>query len=154
MLEEWLVDGFNLLHHLTSRLNQKNKLSKESLFNLLANFSASSDGRHVIVVLDGIGSDQELEPFYTASFQAFYSQKVSADTCIERYLYEKKTAMRLMVVTKDRAIATMARGYGAGVVSPDAFMEMLRENKSENSDILFKQKVKSRGFHRPFEDKI
>ena len=154
MPEEWLIDGYNLLHDLRARRPQKNLvLSREHLFDLLASFAASERSR-VWMVLDGKGSDDEFSSHRTKFFSVCYSQAVSADTYIERYLYEYKDKVKLLVVTKDGAIARIARGSGARVWSPKEFMEHLEGARGENSDVLFKGRVKGHGFNRPFHDKL
>ena len=53
MLEEWLIDGYNLIHD-TAPKRGPAQLSREALFGLLAGF-ASSVERKVLMVLDGKG---------------------------------------------------------------------------------------------------
>ncbi len=150
--EEWLIDGYNLLHDLTQK-NKESKISREALFGLLASFAATGN-RKVLMVLDGRGNDEELEAYKTKSFHAVYSQMVTADSTIERTLCERQGQSQLKVVTKDRALSNIARGFGAIVVEPREFMERLYETQRESGDVLFKSKVAAHGFHRPFKDKL
>ncbi len=153
MSEEWLIDGYNLLHDFVSHNKNKIKASRDVLFGLLANF-ASAGERSVMIVLDGKGRDEEFGSHNTKSFRAVYSQALSADSYIERYLYEKKAGSGMIVVTRDRAITLMARGGGARVIGTKEFLELLGSMKKDNEDILFKHKVDGHGFNRPFEDKL
>jgi len=153
MSEEWLIDGYNLLHDFVSHNKKKIEISKDLLFGLLANFASAAE-RSVMIVLDGKGKDEELESYNTKSFRAVYSQALSADSYIERYLYEKKAGSGMIVVTKDRAITLMARGAGARVIGTREFLELLGSMKKDNEDILFKHKVEGHGFNRPFKDKL
>jgi predicted RNA-binding protein with PIN domain len=148
-----LIDGYNLLHDLQNQKDKKRRLSRESLLACVASFAASRN-TPVHFVMDGVGSPQELESFNTRLFTACYSQKVSADTYIEKYLYDKKGRAAIIVVTHDRAISNMARGAGARVMSPTEFAELLQNTEKDRSDILFQQKVKSHGFNRPFDGKL
>ena len=152
MSEEWLIDGYNLLHDLTSR-NKKNTMLRQDLFEILANFSGLGD-RHLTLVLDGKGNEEEFKPYLHKTFHIVYSQSVSADSYIEKILYEQKGKASLMVVTKDRAIGNMARGSGARVINPKDFMDLVKSSKEEGKDILFKHKAESHGFNRPFQDKL
>jgi predicted RNA-binding protein with PIN domain len=152
MTDIWLIDGYNLLHGI-SPSRKGGKPSREALCDMLAGFAAGGP-RRVILVLDGKGQDAELSARDTKSFTAVYSNKVSADTYIEKYLFDHRGKARLFVVTGDRAIANVARGGGASVLSPKLFMEELKGVQSEASDTLFDQKVKSHGFNRPFDRKM
>src|SRR5687768_9021898 len=107
MFELWLIDGYNLLHDLNPSRRGK-KPAKEALFDLLADFAAAGKDRRVLLVLDGKGSEGEHDVRRTASFEAVYSQDVTADTYIEKSLYDNRAKARLFVVTKDRAITLMA----------------------------------------------
>ena len=108
----------------------------------------------MMVVMDGYGDPAELDIHNTRLFRVVYSQKVSADACIERLLYERRSATRFTLVTDDRAIANMARGGGASVIGTGAFMEMMKESRKESSETLDKNKLRSHGFNRPFGDKL
>ncbi len=152
MPEEWLIDGYNLLYDL-KKSRTSPAVSREQLFGLLASF-ASMGERRVLMVLDGVGNDAEFESCRTAAFQIIYSQSVSADSYIEKYLYDKKGKVRFVVVTRDRAIANIASGTGARVMDPRVFMETMAEGQKDGADILFQHKVKAHGFNRPFDGKL
>ena len=153
MPEEWLIDGYNLLHDLQSK-KDKSVRSLRRLIELAAGF-ASATGYLVRMVLDGHGDNEELEACKTDHFQAHYSGSDSADTVIERYLHDHRgPERRLVVVTNDRAIAQMARGFGSRVLGTGEFWEVLEAAQREARDVLFKNKVKAHGFNRPFDGKI
>ena len=153
MLEEWLIDGYNLLHSAVTPGNKKKDVSREALFGLLAGF-ASSEERKVLIVLDGQGNEQEFGAYQTKNFSVIYSQALTADSVIEKMLCEKKGTAAFRVVTKDRAVCQMARGLGARVMAPEEFMTLLGARRKENDEILFGEKVRSHGFSRPFEEKL
>ena len=153
MLEEWLIDGYNLLHSASSHENKKQGVFREALFELLASF-ASSEDRKVLMVLDGQGNDQEFGAYQTKNFAVIYSNALTADSVIERMLCGKKGAVSFRVVTKDRAVCRMARGLGARVTEPKEFMALLNAGRKETDQILFSEKIKSHGFSRPFEEKL
>ena len=148
MFEEWLIDGYNLLRDVSSQKGIA-KLSREMLFGLLADFAAQGQ-RKVLMVLDGCGNDDEFEAYRTKAFNIIYSQSVTADSVIEKTLYEKKGLGHFMVVTKDRAITQIARGLGSRVTEPEEFMALLKAQTKENDQILFNEKIRSREFNRPF----
>ena len=153
MVEEWLIDGYNLLHSAAASKNKRKSVSRETLFDLLAGF-ASGGERKVVMVLDGVGDERELDAYRTNSFEIIYSKTLTADSAIEKILCEKRGAAPFMVVTNDRAVSQMARGFAARVMKPEEFLLLVSSGRRENDQILFKEKVKSHGFNRPFERKL
>ena len=153
MAEQWLIDGYNLLHALQSKAPKNTAFSREHLFAQVAEF-ASLKKTPILIVLDGVGDEGELRAYRTTYFEVVFSQSVSADTCIEKYLFDHRQTKSLVVVTDDRAISNMGRGGGARVLSTSIFSELLKECKKEASDVLHKEKSREHGFHRPFEDKL
>lgn len=153
MAEEWLIDGYNLLHAIPSGKTSKRKKDRDAWLAGLAGF-ASFKACPMLVVLDGKGEPSELEIHHTRYLRVVYSQKTSADAFIEKRLYERRHKADLLVVTDDRAIANMARGSGARVLGTAAFLEMMKEAQKESSETLHKGKIRSHGFHRPFGDKL
>ena len=157
MPEEWLIDGYNLLRDCPSGTPSPPRKSKASLANWshrIAGFAAAKKDRRVLLVLDGQTPAQEWEALCTASFQILSSGNITADSVIEKYLCDNKGRLRMMVVTKDRAVARMARGSGAGVMEPAEFTRLLEVVEKEGREILFREDVRNHGFHRPFGDKL
>ena len=152
MSEEWLIDGYNLLHATVSKSPKRSKPPKEILLNALANF-AEGRGCKMLVVLDGTGPAEELEVYKTKYFEVCYSQSVSADSVIERRLYQNK-GISFVVVTGDSAVSQMARGSGARVMTTEDFLQLLEEFQKERKDLLWKRETAARGFNRPFGDKL
>ena len=146
--EYWLIDGYNVLHE--SRGGAKKRPSRELLFSRLAGF-ASSGPRQVLVVLDGVGPDEEWIACRTPNFSVVYSQKVTADSHIERILCAEKGRFNFMVVTRDRAVIEMSRGSGARVMSPEDLLSLIGDAGKEGDETLLKERIRAHGFNRPFE---
>ncbi len=164
MSEEWLIDGYNLIHDIKSSrgvsypflppsLVSGGAPSREVLCSVLAGFAAFKKTK-VRMVLDGVGNPEELQVHTTIYFQAVYSQKVSADHYIEKFIYDNKAITAFVVVTNDRTITEMARGGGARVLKNSQFLEMLKETGVESKAALHKEDARSHGFNRPFEHKF
>ena len=153
MAEQWLIDGYNLLHAIRSVAPKRSLPSREQLFAWISEF-ASFKKTNTLIVLDGVGDDQELRSYRTPNFEAVYSREIPADTYIERYLFQNREKMRMVIVTDDRAIANSGRGGGSQVLSTTAFVELLKECKKEGSEFLQKEKSREHGFNRPFKDKL
>ena len=153
MAEQWLIDGYNLLHAYQSHLSSKTALPREKMFALAADFASFKKFR-TLLVLDGAGDEGQLKAYGTAYLEVVFSQKVSADAYIEKYLYDHRDRGRLMVVTNDRAITNIARGSGAGVLSTSQFFDLVAECRKEADEFLQKERSRGHRFHRPFEDKL
>ena len=164
MKEEWLIDAYNLLYELSSSKKSLHefsdvkpasgqRLSIADLCSVLAGFAAFKKQK-VWAVLDGVGSPQELTVHRTHFFDAVYSQKVSADHYIEKYIYQNKAAVAFVVVTNDRTISQIARGGGARVLKNSLFLEMLKEARCAGRAMLDKEEARTHGFNRPFDKKL
>ena len=151
--EQWLIDGYNLLRSLQSRQSKKNPWSCEQLFGCVAQF-ASFKKLSTLIVLDGVGDDNEWLAYQTDGFRVVFSQKDPADAYIERFLFQQRGKLRMTVVTDDRAIANISRGGGAQVISTVLFAEMLEDCRKGHQETLDKERSRLYGFHRPFEDKL
>lgn len=115
---------------------------------------ASAKQCPVRLVLDGVGDDAEFEKYRTRFFKATYAKDSSADCAIERYLFQNKGKASFTVVTNDRTITNIASGLGARVMKNNRFVEILKETEDNTKDILWEEKAKSHGFHRPFDKKL
>src|SRR5262245_52479517 len=135
MAEQWLIDGYNVFHSLRSNSSRKPPLQREQFFALLAEF-ASLKKIHTLLVLDGVGAQSEMDGYRTDHFEIVFSQKTSADACIEKYLFQHRQTQDLVVVTDDRAVANIGRGGGARVISTSLFADMLKDCKKEASEDL------------------
>ncbi len=155
MNEEWLIDGYNLLHAITSLKNSPHSWPSDrvGLCSLLAGFAASKK-QNMQAVFDGVGAPAEMKVHSTRYFEAVYSQKVSADHYIEKYIYTHKSVKRFIVVTDDRTITDIAHGGGARVLKNSLFLEMLREAGKEDKASLDRQEIRSHGFNRPLDQKL
>lgn len=152
MAEEWLIDGYNLLYE-TDRARKKSASDRARMLSRLAEFAAAGE-RVVTVVLDGHGDAAELNSYKSARFEAIYSQKVTADACIERTLFERPNRSKVTVVTADRAITDVARGMGGRVMKPVEFLRLLKDEDKAGQDRIFQDRVRGHGFNRPFGDKL
>ena len=155
MNEEWLIDGYNLLHFIAARKKTGSAIpsTKTALCSALAGFAACRRHR-VCIVFDGSGSPDELKVHETRFFSAVYSLKVTADTHIEKYIFDNKASLRLTVVTDDRTVSNLVRGGGGRVLKNSEFLEMLMETGHEKDKALHDEKVRSHGFNRPFDEKL
>ena len=153
MTEQWVIDGYNLLNAFPECHSGKPKPTREDFLAALSGF-ASHRQAQMLVVLDGTGDPSELDVFRTERFRVVYSLKVSADSCIERTLFESADPSRCSVVTNDRAITAIARGKGASVVPCAEFFRMWSLAVGEQERIRHQNEARNHGFNRPFDHKL
>lgn len=60
-----------------------------------------------------------------------YAVGRSADSLIERMIYQSRDRVQVVVVTQDRAEANLVQGFGAQVWSPQRLVEELRQEPME-----------------------
>jgi hypothetical protein len=129
-VDEWLVDGFNLLHAVLLGGEERSEWWKASGRNrvLEAVAAATHEDEHerVWVVFDGsrpapAPPDSELENAGNADrLQSVFAP--SADDWLVRRVKAAPNPTQVTVVTGDRKLANRARHHGAIVVSPSDFL--------------------------------
>lgn len=154
LIEEWLIDGYNVYHALRRR---ERGVSLADYLTRLADLTAapapSGAERRFVVVLDGRGEDADLVPYRTGSCEVIRSGGVSADSCIERLIFEWKATRRILLVTDDRAIRQLAHGAGCRSMGTDEFLSQNASFiKSRSEDLHRRRQLDGRQFNRPFED--
>ena len=85
--------------------------------------TAASCDWEVVVIFDG---PQRYLPRETGLLVIRYTPKATtADTLIERFVYQAQDRAQVVVVTRDRAEADLVLGLGARVWSPQRLLEEL-----------------------------
>ena len=70
---------------------------------------------------------------------------------IERHLFRQKAKASFVVVTNDRTVTDIAIGLGARAMKNSLFVELLKESDDTMKAILWNEKIKAHGFHRPLD---
>ena len=121
-----LVDGENLFRALPlggGRGSLKGKSAATEEFLQRLELAAANRDWEVVVVLDGPERFLRRE---TGPLVIRYAPKgTTADTLIERLVYQAKERAQVVVVTRDRAEADLVLGLGARVWDPRRFLEEL-----------------------------
>ncbi len=142
MSELHLVDGYNVLHKcswLKSLLNHDLETAREALIDKVAHYCAQS-GTRVRIVFDGRGRQIPESVAHNRSvgnLEIMYSPaQLTADSVIERMVYETPRKMDVIVVTNDRGVRDLCRGMGSLVMDAENFLRSIRESSRDTSETL------------------
>ncbi len=122
-----VIDGYNLLFEMAKL--SRNKITTNELNNLrddlvqkVANFAALS-GQETILVFDGSSMQEEELVLEESGIQVVFTKKEeTADTFIERFLYEMPRTYETVLITSDGAVQEMALLTGAQRFSSRQFI--------------------------------
>ncbi len=141
-MKKYLIDGYNMLH----------SWKKENVFNsktfdgmreeLIRSLQMLADFKDIIieVYFDGkIWSKDKIEG--SPRFKViFTSKEITADTAIERAVYNAESKKELTVITSDRKIRDLAMALGILSLNPMHFLADLEEAEREISRLLSPEK--------------
>jgi len=116
-----IVDGDNLLGAL--RLARGANPAQAEQFLQRLELAAVSKDWQVTVIFDG---PERFLPRESGPMVVRYARGKTADTVIERLVYQQPDRMRVVVVTLDRAEADLVLGLGARVWTPQRLLEELQ----------------------------
>ena len=116
-----IVDGDNLLGAL--RMERSGNPAQAEQFLQRLELAAVSKDWQVTVIFDG---PERFLPRESGPMVVRYARGKTADTMIERLVYQQPDRMRVVVVTLDRAEADLVLGLGAFVWTPQRLLEELR----------------------------
>jgi predicted RNA-binding protein with PIN domain len=128
---EWLIiDGYNLLHkvaELAQMLGSDIQGARHKLVRLVEE-TAHTMARQTTIVFDGreAGNDAALTSRYLEVF--FSPANLSADTVIERLVYNAPNPAKTLVVTSDHAEHDTVSSAGAQTMSSEEFMDRCKLN--------------------------
>ena len=131
-MQLYYIDGYNVIHHssyLRPLAESDFETARDELIEKVAHYCGAKNIRAKIV-FDGRGQGAprpEAHP-RVAGVEIVYSSKhQSADTLIERAVYQSGDKRELIVVTADRGIRDQCMGMGALVMSPENFLRTVYE---------------------------
>ena len=142
MSEIHLVDGYNVLHKcawLKGLLRHDLETAREALIDKIAHYCAQT-GTRVTIVFDGRGqkvAETVAHNRSVGSLQVIYSPaQKTADTIIERMVYESPRKMEVVVVTNDRGVRDLCRGMGSLVMDAGNFLQSIQESSRATTERL------------------
>lgn len=146
MTTHYLIDAYNVIYK-SSLLRPVAKYdlerARDMLLDLVQCFCLTGD-YEVTVVFDG--RDEELTR-QTAPLNGnergmhlIYSpHHTSADTVIERLVYQRRDRMNCVVVSNDQSLRSQCRGMGSLTMEADSFLQSVKQVESSARDLLKKR---------------
>ena len=134
MAEHYFIDAYNVMHKsslLRPVVSQSLERAREMLLDKVVCFCMAGS-KQVTVVFDG--RQEELSRAvvavngHVAGMHIVFSPKnTSADTVIERMIYQQHNRMQCIVVSNDGGLRSLCRGMGALTMEADSFLASVRQ---------------------------
>ena len=133
MPQTYFIDGYNVVHHCSQlkRLARHDfEAARDKLIDRVARFCADA-GKRAKIVFDGRGHLPDILPPHHGApgLDVIYSADgQTADSYIEREIYDAPDRRDLVVVSADRGLRDLCRGLGAFTMLPDNFLATVQES--------------------------
>jgi len=152
MSTRYYVDGYNVLHKsrmLQPLLRRSLETAREALIDRIAQFCVSTSNE-VILVFDGQTAHQASEVDHyrgVRNLTVLYAPAThSADTEIERRVYQERNRLGVVVVSNDRGLRDLCRGMGALTMETESFLASTRETRQEMESVIARTRKESPSF--------
>jgi len=147
MAEHYFIDAYNVIHKSSTLLPvaaENLERAREMLLDKVVCFCMSGNKR-VTVVFDGRQGEpsQSIEAVngHVAGMRIVFSPvNTSADTVIERLIYQEHNRMQCVVVSNDGGLRSLCRGMGALTMEADSFLASVRQFQQGALESLNKKK--------------
>jgi predicted RNA-binding protein with PIN domain len=147
MAEHYFIDAYNVMHKsslLRPVAAENLERAREMLLDKVVCFCMSGS-KEVTVVFDGRQEEQSLSVQavngHVAGMQIIFSPaNTSADSVIERLIYQQRNRMQCIVVSNDGGLRSLCRGMGALTMEADSFLTSVRQFQQSAKAVIEKQK--------------
>ena len=148
MAPHYFIDAYNVIHK-SSLLRPAARLdlerARDMLLDLVQCFCMTGD-YDVTVVFDGREEEQTRQTAPLSGrargMHLVYSpHHTSADTVIERLIYQAANRMNCIVVSNDRSLRDQCRGMGALTMEADSFLASVRQVQQGAREVLNKRQT-------------
>lgn len=142
MALHFVLDGYNIIHQVSSLTEGKLKETREKLIRLIETKQPQGSLKNrITVVFDG-QPDVGGYPYAPTSVKVIFTSGESADEKIKRIVDEDEQKKSIVVVTDDRAIQYHVRALGAKVLGVGEFVSKIKPSqgkaKRENKKAISK----------------
>ncbi len=154
--QTYYIDGYNLIHFsdsLRRLMDTDFEIARDKLVDQIIRWCVSS-GNRAKVIFDGQGKRLEQSHNHPATNLVevlFTSKHKTADSIIERAVYQSKHKNKVIVISADRAITDLCMGMGALTMNPQHFLTSISEAQSETQRVIQKTNKQHMG---SMEDRI
>jgi len=138
----YYIDGYNVLHKsqaMRPLLKTSLESAREALIDRVAQFCIATS-HEAILVFDGRTAHLAAESEHyrgVGNLTVIYAPaQHSADTEIERRVYQERDRLGVVVVSNDRGLRDLCRGMGALTMEADSFLASTRETRREMGEVL------------------
>ncbi len=147
MAEHYFIDAYNVMHK-SSMLRPVAALDLERARDMLVDkviCFCMTGNQQATIVFDGRQEEQTQTATPPtggiAGMRILYSpHHSSADTVIERLIYQERNRMNCIVVTNDGGLRSLCRGMGALTMEADSFLASVRHVQQRARELLEKRK--------------
>ena len=142
MASIYYIDGYNILHRSRSlresaRADLEN--AREALIDRVAQFCVAT-GHVAYLVFDGQRSHRAEKVAHHRNVPGLHvvytPSDLTADSYIERHVYNHKDRLQVAVVSNDRSLRDLCRNLGALTMDADNFLETVTESRHDMSDVM------------------
>lgn len=134
MAEHYFIDAYNVMHKsslLRPVVFQSLERAREMLLDKVVCFCMAGS-KQATVVFDGRQEEMSRSVMavsgHVAGMHIIFSPKnTSADTVIERMIYQQHNRMQCIVVSNDGGLRSLCRGMGALTMEADSFLASVRQ---------------------------
>lgn len=146
MTTHYLIDAYNVIHKsslLRPVAQYDLERARDMLLDLVQCFCLTGD-YEVTVVFDGREEEQtrQTAPLNgnERGMHLIYSpHHTSADTVIERLVYQRRDRMTCVVVSNDQSLRSQCRGMGSLTMEADSFLHSVQQVEKNARDLLQKR---------------
>jgi predicted RNA-binding protein with PIN domain len=141
MASLYYIDAYNILHRsaaLRPSARQDLESAREALIDKIAQFCVATSQR-ACVVFDGRHTTKADRKVHAsvAGLQIVYTPAdLTADSYIERAVYQHKDRLQVAVVSNDRSLRDLCRTLGALTMEADNFLETVRESRQDMEGVI------------------
>ena len=127
-----IVDGHNLMHHDSELMRRMGSDFERARHHLVQRLEClTSLYERVVVVFDGRGEKKQSESRLANLEVVFSPSHLTADSVIERLVFEAADPSLVTVVTSDRSERDTVEAAGAASMGCSNFMEVLERQERE-----------------------